>query len=422
MIRSGIHVVIGVGHEIVQNLDRLPPGIFFGKGLNVVQRNLLQNVSDHGHIPVVVDEECLGIADPWYMMRDVADDIAEHVHTIYCQGKVQRDALSELRFVPDEKLELTGNPRVDLMREPFLTLHDEYSETLRKQNGRFILINTNSGSVNNLWGDLSVYKNILAEIGWADPDNEDDQRLVEDHIEHDRNNVRAIEDFVRELTNRASDIPLVLRPHPSERPEPWTEFAKNFQNLTVVSDSELAPWLLASALVVTTGCTTAAEAIVMGKDAISLIAQPDHVRHPDFFLANVVAHKETNAARAAETAISVLRGDRRTIERDKASRRSALANHIDDGRDGPAFEKIGDHLTSLVRAYHDNSWNSERLDQVSLKNDLEVKKISWEKAYCSPQEMGERLSNLLKILRWELSGDLKSLGYGTYLLSPTRKA
>jgi len=418
LVRAGVHVVIGVGHEIVGNIDVLPPGVFLVKGLNAVQRNLLMSARRAGHLPVVIDEECLGIADPWYMMRDVAEGVGDHVHTIYCQGDVQRDALHDRRGIPVEKLKLTGNPRVDLMREPFLVALEDEAQSIREQFGRFVLVNTNSGSINNHWGDLDRYRQILWQIGWADPNNPEDQLLVEDHIEHDRNNVLAVQAFVEEFTGRAPDVPVVLRPHPSEKSDPWIEFARRFDTVTVVSDSEPQPWLLAAELVVTTGCTTAAEAVVMGKDAISLVVQPDHVRHPAFFVANKVAHQETDAMRAAETAASVLRGDRRSINADKSGRMSVLSEHIFDGSDGPAFVKIGEHLVSLIRRDAVDDVDGGKFETLLLNDTLTISKVAWKKAYFSLREVRSRYSAVLKTLAWETDGPIRQIGHGTYLLSP----
>jgi surface carbohydrate biosynthesis protein len=392
LIKAGLHVVIGVNHEIAANLELLPPGVFLVKGLNRVQCNVIQEVNRLGHLSIAIDEECLGIADPAYMMRDVADDIAQHIHTIYCQGGVQRDSLPRYRGVPAEKLKLTGNPRVDLMREPFHSLYAGETEEIRKRFGRFILINTNSGCVNNLWADMEIYRQILTQIGWADPLNREDQFLVEDHIEHDQNNILAIKDFVRNFASLAPNIPIVLRPHPSERPDSWVEFAKDFESLTVISDSGPAPWLLAADLIVSTGCTTGTEAVVMGKDAISLVAQPNHVRHPAFFLVNQVAHQETNARRASETAIAAMQGYRRSITINESGRATTLAEHIDDGQDAPAFEKIGKHIASLIGSQPNAAEASLPFNKIAFPDNLEVKKVAWEKAYCSPQEIGSRLS------------------------------
>lgn len=418
LIRSGHHVVIGVGHEIVENLGTLPPGVFLAKGLNKVQLNMIENVTRIGHVVVAIDEECLGISDPWYMMRDVAEGIAGHVHTVYCQGKVQRDALSRFRGFSPERLQLTGNPRVDLMRDPLSLLYAQETEEIRARRGQFILINTNSGSINNLWGDLDVYRRILTEIGWADASDPEDRLLVEDHIEHDRNNVSAIKEFVANVAKLDSGIRMVLRPHPSEKPDNWVEFAASFDSLDVLEESEPTPWLLAADLVVTTGCTTATEAIVMGKDAISLVAQPKSVRHPSFFLANQVALRESNARQAAEDSVLAIRGDRRAFRIDEDSRARILDEHIHGNTNTPAFESIAEHISTLIRENGSHNGTSSRFGELSFFDHLDVKKVAWEKAYSPPQELSARLSQILKIMRWELNGNLRAVGHGTYLLSP----
>lgn len=163
-----------------------------------------------------------------------------------------------------------------------------------------MLVNTNSGSVNNVWGDKRRYLGLLVEIGWFDPASEADRLLVEDHLEHDQNNFQALQDLIGGVSERRPDIQIIIRPHPSERSDTWIKFAKTLPSVEVVSETEVGPWLQASDIVVTTGCTTGMEAALLGKPAISMVVQPEHIQHPSFFVANKVNMVSDSVSRTEE--------------------------------------------------------------------------------------------------------------------------
>jgi hypothetical protein len=57
---------------------------------------------------------------------------------------------------------------------------------------------------------------------------------------------------------------LVVRPHPSESHAPWQAAAAEAENVAVVAEGSVVPWLLAAKVVVHNGCTSAVEAAILG--------------------------------------------------------------------------------------------------------------------------------------------------------------
>ena len=64
---------------------------------------------------------------------------------------------------------------------------------------------------------------------------------------------------------------LLIRPHPSEEQETYTRFSRKYPNVEVVNNQGSArPWILASDILIQTGCTTGAEAAAMSHPTISI--------------------------------------------------------------------------------------------------------------------------------------------------------
>ena len=64
----GLLVAFGQQTALFGNLHRLPPGILLLKGLNRVQRRVVELAGEFGHVVVASDEEAVGLSDPAYML------------------------------------------------------------------------------------------------------------------------------------------------------------------------------------------------------------------------------------------------------------------------------------------------------------------------------------------------------------------
>jgi len=74
----------------------------------------------------------------------------------------------------------------------------------------------------------------------------------------------------------------VVRPHPSEEHRVYHELAARCSRVVVNNEGNVLPWLLASEVLVHNGCTTAAEAYVMGVPAVAYLKTFDERYDIDF--------------------------------------------------------------------------------------------------------------------------------------------
>jgi surface carbohydrate biosynthesis protein len=344
------------------------------------------------------------------------------VFKVFCQGEVHRDALFELRNFQSDQLVVTGNSRVDLLRRPFLdALLPIRAKEIRDRHGPFVLINSDGSGLNQKKGqDLDKYRQILVQIGWVDPTTEYGVTMMEDHISHEINNTKAIREFITTMNRVMPARKIVLRPHPGEDPAQWNHLAQEVGNLTIITNTEAAEWILAADVLVQTGCTTGVEAAVIGTPTIGLVVQPETVIHPDMLL----THRINPVVRSVEEAVDAIkeldRGEYRRYGARLEEKWDLLRSHIDIDSSHYAFEKIANIMTDLlsgrpeVRQPQSLSMG-DRMDGLLRKN---VSKSVYHDAYFSQEEIETRLRSIAETRETGTRASVRDLGWGMYVLTP----
>ena len=323
--RKGVTVVFGNQWLLNENLDRLPPGVVLFKGANLPQLNNMARAKSRGHATALIDEEALGICDADLLRRSISPGAEHLVDLVLTQGPWQDALMTGYGF----KTRQTGNPRVDLLLDP--SAYTAQADAIRADYGDFVLVNTNSAGINSAWGSQSAYRSVLANVGWMRADGTDEE-MYREHIAADRLAVANVSAFIRAYSG-----PIVLRPHPAERADSWTR-ADLPENVTVVTDTDPIPWLLAAKAVVVTGCTTGVEATILGVPALDV----GDSRFLQRYLASQVCWRAPDGTRAAEIVPDLNGGSAdRDFFRD---RWSAWIN------DTPAAERVAVELSALTNA------------------------------------------------------------------------
>ena len=207
----------------------------------------------------------------------------------------------------------------------------------------------------------------------------------------------------------------MLRPHPTEDPAFWIKLSKSIPELTVIVGSSAIPWMLASDIVVTTGCTTAVEAMLLGKPSVRLIAQPSYIEIPSFFLANEISIIETSAEEMARTVTEFMAGERTRFTSTHDARFSILKENIFLGESDWAFQRIANGIEEIGSPARSTSgwWENS-----VFQDKPPIHKVAWQKAYAPPEVVGEKLGQFLRILGWEFQGQVRRVGFGMLHLTP----
>ena len=214
-------------------------------------------------------------------------------------------------------------------------------KAIQKEFGRFILINSNFGSVNHARKPFTGLEK-----------SEKDIRALASYSKHDPEYIsfryqvfRSMCALVPKLAEAFPDRVILIRPHPSENPAAWEEVARPYANVVVRYDHELIPWLLAAEAIIHNGCTTAVEAAMLGRLAIEYRAvqnrawenpQPSRVSVPAF---------------SAEDVVGMIRNPQ-ALEQQRPRVEHALRYMIAYWNEGFASERIARELVRLARQPH----------------------------------------------------------------------
>jgi surface carbohydrate biosynthesis protein len=418
LVDRGLTVVIGQQWLLNENLSHMPPGIVLFKGLNKVQVQNMGVARYFGHMPISNDEEALGVADEAFMIKDVYPDAPKVAQRILALGDVHRRVLAEHCDLALDRIPVVGNPRLDLLREEFLSVYDAEVAGLQAKHGRFLLINTNSAGVNSTWGSREEYFNVLVRIGWIDPRNEADLKLFDEHLEHDQNNIQAIIDLVKMFSVKDPELPIVIRPHPSERPEFWLDGFKGNDNVTVVPESNHIPWMMAAAVVVNTGCTTGMEAQIMNRPVLSIC--PAKTRWHGFYLANSV-NVQVRSVRDAFVVLQMyLKGERDLFSENRPRLMEVMEHYISGIGGAYAFELMAKEIAAICEDATQDKPIPAFHEAPEFLREFERHDLFRAKMTVSLDEVKTMIRDLRRVAGKPMDLPLQEIGDSLFLMQPAK--
>ncbi len=178
---------------------------------------------------------------------------------IYCLwGKDQYKAFKQENLFNDEKLKITGCPRYDFCVYP-------YSKTLPQifNKKRFILINTTFPVGNPKFTfDYKIEEKAMVAMGY---DRDFSKRYARDSYE----SYKKIIKIISKVCDKFPDFDFVLRPHPFEASKPYEVLLKN-SNFHISQTKTVIEWLNCCEALLHLNCQTAIEAVMIGKEPISI--------------------------------------------------------------------------------------------------------------------------------------------------------
>ena len=261
---SGRTAIVGSRREIHIRAAELPPGLYFAKSFRPVSRRMFRILRDLGFEIIACDEEgLLPYPDDLYFERRISDETLAMISNFFAWGPENEALFRRCPGYTGAPIHVTGNPRVDLMREDVRGFFDPEVERLRGRFGEFILLNTNFGTVNHRVPELA-WMNLLEESEGSEFD--------EFRTALTRHRLALFSHFkqlVTVLSRAFPDRNIIVRPHPVESHVPWLEAADDAENVHVIHEGSVLPWLMASGVLLQNNCTTAIEAYLLGRPAIT---------------------------------------------------------------------------------------------------------------------------------------------------------
>ena len=275
---AGFRTIVGSRHDIHLSIDRLPRSIYVGKDLRASSALMTRILARLGHHIVAWDEEALVYYTPeQYLAARVHVPVMKATELLFAWGPDNADVWRSHPEYDGRPIQMVGNPRFDLLRPELRGFHQQSVADLQHRFGQYVLINSNFGTVNHLLPD--AVDTSLRRFRSAE--------AAQFQAEALRQRRQLFEEFLAVVPSLARAFPgraIVVRPHPSENPEPWLQIARAEANVHVSHEGNVVPWLLGAAAIVHNGCTTAIEASILERACISY--QPVAMRRFDIPLPN----------------------------------------------------------------------------------------------------------------------------------------
>jgi surface carbohydrate biosynthesis protein len=315
-----------------------PPSVVVAKSANAGELDSILAFRERGHIYGVMDEEGLVIGDLEYHGRyRYPANVREAVDFSLLWGDLERTALG---VGPDDpKHSVTGNPRLDLWRNEAFGLYDADVRRIRAKYGDFVLVPSTFGSA------LVSEDELRRRVEGSYPSSQFDavfQRYKEvaAHLGY------SLEGY-RETLGRLGEagIPVVFRPHPRDDIAELRRRVGNVPNVWIVGEGPATPWILASRGFVHLNCTTALEAILLGRHVIQ--HRPGHT--PDEWMnfgVRQAGEPINDAAHLVSRLKDILSGSSLTLQGDQTDDVRRYAS-LDGGRSASA--RIMDKIEGLAK-------------------------------------------------------------------------
>jgi surface carbohydrate biosynthesis protein len=416
LLRHHVPVVIGQQWLMYQNLaGGYPPGSVLLKGLNRIQAGVAMHLAGRGNICFACDEEALSLSSEDFMSRDIFPSMAESCALIFAQGDFHRRALINRTGCSADKVVSVGNARLDLLRPTFRKFHDREVAQIKERLGDFVLFNTNTGVVHSAWGSEEEHEQVMIRTGWLDekePWTFDMHRrtVTLDHINYD-----LTKRTIRALASEDPSLKIVLRPHPAESTDAWLTDFTDLPNVEVIRDGNVVAMILASRLVLHTGCTTGVEAMLLGHPTMSI--RPDDPEQDQWrwFVSNHINPVAIGAGEAVAKTRRFLAGTL-DLETERAeARRDARNLHFSGLQGDFVFETTATKILGQIRArdlYDQNfRWSARERVLDAIERAAYLKR----KMSISLQEIRERYRFLLHHARGGRPTSIRQIGDSVFL-------
>lgn len=313
------------------DIAALGPDLVIANYARLNNRDLLIDYRRRGIRVGVLDTEGVGGRSMEEFAQISAHAGAQEIVDFYCAwGPAQFEVLQPIF---GETLKLTGCPRFDFCAP-------KWQAALRKPGSEpgYVLINTNFPAVNPRFsGGSAAEAKAAVRAGFSED-------VAEQYLQRARSAMLGMIAVTRSLAEHLPHRRFVLRPHPFESLEPYRSL-EDLANVALHQEGTSLDWLAASRLLVHLNCSTAIEANMLGRSAISP-AWLDHeaIRVPGPSSVSIHANTEGQLIDLVETAF----GDKPLAH--PAIARQTVIDAYYGPIDGRAAERVAEASIAVLNA------------------------------------------------------------------------
>jgi surface carbohydrate biosynthesis protein len=327
LARHGLRAALVPMYEQGFDIPALEPDVVVANYVRANNRDLLARYRALGARIVVLDSEGAAGRSAEDYARLVARMEPAALVDDYCVwGRSRHEALLASNALPAARLHLTGCPRYDFCAPPWTAA----LAPVPLASG-FILVNTNFPLPNPRFARSAEEERRTLERVWGDSGYVDavdrDARVAFEGM------LRAIEALARRF--RAREV--VVRPHPFESMAPYGQL-RHEGNLQVRQEGTSLEWIHGASLLVHQNCSTAVEAVMLGREPVSLEwLSTEALRLPG---PSAVSRGVANEAEMEYEVEALLSGCASPVAADLAAARREAVEQLFFANDGRASERV----------------------------------------------------------------------------------
>jgi surface carbohydrate biosynthesis protein len=295
--RHGFSSFIGSRREIHFHITAFPRGIYLSKSTTAASDMMFRIMHSLGHEIVAWDEEALvHLPAQIYYTRRLSAKAMSYVSQFFAWGEDNADLWRKYPHFPQGcKIQVTGNPRNDLLRSEVRPYYRKDVDQIISRFGDFILINTNFNHVNAFTPVQNLFQPVkdqhdTPQMGRAAKGMT--RAYAEGLFQHKQSIFKHFQAMIPRLDQSFPAYTIVVRPHPTENQDIYHQIAAQCKRVKVTNEGNVVPWLMACKVLIHNGCTTGIEAYAMGIPAISYRATVDDRYDQGFYrLPNLVSQQ-----------------------------------------------------------------------------------------------------------------------------------
>ncbi|MDA3955999.1 surface carbohydrate biosynthesis protein [Oceanispirochaeta sp.] len=245
--------------------------LFIDRNTFASRKSFFKNLRRSNIDIACLDEEGIVWANPLIYLRRLSKESLNHTSLFFTWGKKQSDLVNQLKETT--RVVESGNPRMDLLRPELRGIYQDQVDDLKEKYGDFVLIVSNFAWNNHYYvngekeNPSETYLKLLRHQGHIQ--NKEDEQYHLENLEYKTRVFDKLKKLVLFLGKELPDVPIIVRPHPSENHKAWRDAMKEFSNIQVVFEGELEPWIMAAQSVIHNSCTSGVQAALVNRKSIA---------------------------------------------------------------------------------------------------------------------------------------------------------
>jgi surface carbohydrate biosynthesis protein len=266
----GFLTIVGNKEHINYGLKSniLRPGVYFDKSLTRGKEEKLESVAAKGCMVASQDEEG-GLLDQsidrFISFRSTPETVAI-TNAIFCWGNHDCAGWSKHHQDSSSRIFITGSPRIDFWRSDFDSYFRLDMNNIKKRFDPFVLLPSRFVGANNY---RSIEERIEQGRNNGSIRTMQDELLLRSKAADSRKMFILFTEMINSMAEKYKDLNFVVRPHPAEKVSGWQKRLEKKDNLHLVFEKGISPWVRSAEAILHNGCTTGIEAYVCGVPAIA---------------------------------------------------------------------------------------------------------------------------------------------------------